>query len=136
EDEGGRAPGRFDHPGVVRRVVGRVRVAVVPGAGRRVRAPVQRPPRDGGHGAIGLGILEDLPEVDSVVIPYGGGGLSCGIASAIRALAPGTTLFAAEVATAAPLAPSLAAGAPVEVAFTPTFVDGIGAPRVLPEMFE
>ena len=89
-----------------------------------------------GNATIGLEILEDLPEVDTVVIPYGGGGLSCGIASAIRALAPGTTLYAAEVATAAPLAPSLAAGAPVEVAFTPTFVDGIGAPRVFPEMFE
>ena len=89
-----------------------------------------------GNGTIGLEILEDLPEVDTVVIPYGGGGLSCGIASAIRALAPGTTLYAAEVATAAPFAPSLAAGAPVEVAFTPTFVDGIGAPRVFPEMFE
>ena len=89
-----------------------------------------------GNGTIGLEILEDLPEVDTVVIPYGGGGLSCGIASAIRALAPGTTLCAAEVATAAPFAPSLAAGAPVEVVFTPTFVDGIGAPRVFPEMFE
>ena len=89
-----------------------------------------------GNGTIGLEILEDLPQVDTVVIPYGGGGLSCGIASAIRALAPGTTLYAVEVATAAPLAPSLAAGAPVEVAFTPTFVDGIGAPRVFPEMFE
>jgi threonine dehydratase len=89
-----------------------------------------------GNGTIGLEILEDLPELDSVVIPYGGGGLSCGIASAIRARAPATRVYAAEVASAAPLAPSLSAGAPVEVAFTPTFVDGIGAPRVFPEMFE
>ena len=89
-----------------------------------------------GNGTIGLEILEDLPEIDTVVIPYGGGGLSCGIASAIRARAPATRIYAAEVASAAPLAPSLSAGAPVEVAYTPTFVDGIGAPRVFPEMFE
>jgi threonine dehydratase len=89
-----------------------------------------------GNGTIGLEILEDLPEVDAVVIPYGGGGLSCGIASAIRARAPATRVYAAEVAGAAPLAPSLSAGTPVEVAFTPSFVDGIGAPRVFPEMFE
>ena len=89
-----------------------------------------------GNGTIGLEILEDLPDVDAVVIPYGGGGLSCGIASAIRPLAPATSLYAAEVATAAPLAPSLAADEPVEVAVTATFVDGIGAPRVFPEMFE
>jgi threonine dehydratase len=88
-----------------------------------------------GNGTIGLEILEDLPEVDAVVIPYGGGGLSCGIASAIRARAPRTRVYAAEVATAAPLAPSLSAGEPVEVPYTPSFVDGIGAPRVFPEMF-
>jgi threonine dehydratase len=89
-----------------------------------------------GNGTIGLEILEDLSEVDSVIIPYGGGGLSCGIASAIRARAPSTRVYAAEVASGAPLAPSLSAGVPVEVAYTPTFVDGIGAPRILPEMFE
>jgi threonine dehydratase len=65
-----------------------------------------------GNGTIGLEILEDLPEVDAVVIPYGGGGLSCGIASAIRVRAPATSVYAAEVASAAPLAPSLSAGAP------------------------
>jgi threonine dehydratase len=89
-----------------------------------------------GNGTIGLEILEDLPEVDAIVAPYGGGGLSCGIASAIRALAPSCKVFAAEVATAAPLAPSLEAGRPVKVDYTPSFVDGIGAPEVFPEMFE
>jgi threonine dehydratase len=89
-----------------------------------------------GNGTIRLEILEDLPEVDAVVIPYGGGGLSCGIASAIRALAPRTRIYAAEVATAAPLSPSLSAGEPVEVPYTSSFVDGIGAPVVFPEMFE
>jgi threonine dehydratase len=70
------------------------------------------------------------------VIPYGGGGLSCGIASAIRARAPRTRVCAAEVATATPLAASLSAAEPVEVTHEPSFVDGIGAPVVFPEMFE
>ena len=88
-----------------------------------------------GNGTIGLEILEDLPDVDAVVVPYGGGGLCCGIGSAVRALRPETRVYAAEVETAAPLAGSWAAGQPVEVPFTPSFVDGIGAPRVFPEMF-
>jgi threonine dehydratase len=89
-----------------------------------------------GNATIGVEILEDLPEADAVVVPYGGGGLSCGIASAIRARAPRTKVFAAEVATAAPLSASLAAGEPVVVPYTPSFVDGIGSPAVFPEMFE
>ena len=88
-----------------------------------------------GNGTIGLEILDDLPDVDAILIPYGGGGLSTGIASAIRALKPNTRLYACEVETAAPLAPSLAAGAPREVPYTATFVDGIGGPSVLPEMW-
>jgi threonine dehydratase len=88
-----------------------------------------------GNGVIGLEILEDLPDVDSIVIPYGGGGLSCGIASAVRALRPAAKIFAAEVDTAAPLAASWAAGQPVRIDYKPSFVDGIGAPRVFPEMW-
>ena len=88
-----------------------------------------------GNGTIGLEILEDLPDVDSVVVPFGGGGLAIGIASAIRALRPSAKVFAAEVSTAAPLARSLAKGVPTEIAHTRTFVDGIGGPRVFPEMF-
>jgi len=89
-----------------------------------------------GNGTIGLEILEDLPDVDAIIAPYGGGGLSCGVASAMRALAPGCKVYAAEVATAAPLAPSLEAGRPVQVDYEPSFVDGIGSPEVFPEMFE
>jgi len=89
-----------------------------------------------GNGTIGLEILEDLPETDVILAPFGGGGLSCGIASAVRALAPDCKVFAAEVDTAAPLAPSLEAGHPVQVDYTPSFVDGIGSPEVFPEMFE
>jgi threonine dehydratase len=88
-----------------------------------------------GNGTIGLEVLEDLPEVDTIVVPYGGGGLSCGIASAVRALRPSVRVLAAEVETAAPLAPSLAAGSPQTVAYTPSFVDGIGSPFLLPDIW-
>jgi threonine dehydratase len=89
-----------------------------------------------GNGTIGLEIAEDLPEVDAVTVPFGGGGLIGGIASGLRAAAPGCRVFACEVETAAPLAPSLAAGEPVEVDHGRSFVDGMGGPRVFPEMFE
>jgi len=88
-----------------------------------------------GNGTIGIEILEDLPDVDAVIIPYGGGGLSSGIAAAIRALKRDTKVYACEVETAAPLAASLAAGSPQEVNYTPSFVDGIGGKSVLPEMW-
>lgn len=89
-----------------------------------------------GNGTIGLEIIENLPEVDAVVIPWGGGGLACGIASAMRALNSKCKLYAAEVATAAPLAASLAAGTPRAVDYQPSFVDGIGAKIVFPQMLE
>ena len=97
--------------------------------------PVSDPAVIAGNGTIGLEILEDLPDVGAVVVPFGGGGLSCGIGAAIRALSPGVKIFAAEVATAAPLSASLAAGAPRKVDYTPSFVDGIGATGVLEEMW-
>ena len=89
-----------------------------------------------GNGTLGLELHEDLPDVEAVLVPYGGGGLSCGIASALRSVAPQCRVYACEVETAAPLAASLAAGEPVQVKHTATFVDGIGAPTVFPEMFE
>jgi len=89
-----------------------------------------------GNGTIGLEILEDLPEVDAVVILWGGGGLACGIAAAVRARKPACRVYAAEVETAAPLAASLRAGAPCSVAYQPSFVDGIGAKTVFPSMWE
>jgi threonine dehydratase len=97
--------------------------------------PVSDPAVMAGNGTIGLEILEDLPDVDAIVIPYGGGGLSCGIASAVRAVKPDTRIFACEVETAAPFAASLAAGSPQTVPYTPSFVDGIGGPFVLPEIW-
>ncbi|MGE0031091.1 MAG: threonine/serine dehydratase [Steroidobacteraceae bacterium] len=89
-----------------------------------------------GNATIGLEILEDLPDVDAIVIPWGGGGLCCGIASAVRALNPGCRILAAEVATAAPLAAAMAAGSPQVVDYKPSFVDGIGSKSVFPRMFE
>lgn len=88
-----------------------------------------------GNGTIGLEILEDLPDVDMVLIPWGGGGLACGIATAIRALKPSTKIFAAEVATAAPLSASWQAGSPQSIQPQRTFVDGIGGKSVFPQMF-
>src|SRR6476646_5525259 len=89
-----------------------------------------------GNGTIALEILEDLEDPDAIVIPWGGGGLTCGIASVFRELRPTSRIFAAEVETAAPLAASLAAGTPTEVAYQPSWVDGIGAKAVFPQMFE
>ena len=89
-----------------------------------------------GNGTIALEILEDLPDVDAVVIPWGGGGLTCGIASALRELRPACRIFTAEVATAAPLAASMAAGIPTQVDYQPSWVDGIGSKAVFPQMFE
>jgi threonine dehydratase len=89
-----------------------------------------------GNGTIGLEILEDLPDVDTVVIPWGGGGLACGIASAIRALKSDCRFYAAEVETAAPLVRALEAGSPQTVPYQPSFVDGIGAKTVFPQMLD
>ena len=88
-----------------------------------------------GDATLALEILEDLPDVEAIVVPYGGGGLSCGIAAAVHALAPQVKVLAAEAACGAPLTASLAAGRPVEVPFRTSFVSGIGAPFVFPEMW-
>ena len=96
---------------------------------------VSDPPVIAGNGTIGLEILEDLPDVDTVIVPYGGGGLISGIATAIKALKPDVKVFASEVETAAPLAASLAAGEPIKVDYTASFVDGMGSSGLLTEMW-
>jgi threonine dehydratase len=88
-----------------------------------------------GNGTIGLEILEDLPDVDTILVPYGGGGLSSAIAIAVKALKPDTKVFACEVETSAAFAAALAAGEPTKIEYTPSFVDGIGSGRVLDEMW-
>lgn len=89
-----------------------------------------------GNGTIALEIIEDLPDVSAVVVPWGGGGLTCGVAVAIRALSPNCKVYAAEVATAAPLVASLATGSAQTVEYQPSFVDGIGSKTVFPQMLE
>jgi threonine dehydratase len=97
--------------------------------------PVQDPGMMAGNGTIGLEILEDLPDPDAVVIPYGGGGLTGGIASAVRALRPQTRIITAEPETGAALAAAMAAGHPVSVDYRASFVDGAGSRRVLDSMW-
>ena len=89
-----------------------------------------------GNGTIALEIFEDLPDVDVVLIPWGGGGLTCGIAAAMRQLNSKCKVYATEVSTASPLSASLAAGSPQTVDYQPSFVDGIGSKMVFPQMLE
>jgi threonine dehydratase len=89
-----------------------------------------------GNGTIGLEVLDDLPDTDAIVVPWGGGGLFSGIAAAVRAASPRTRLYTAECDAGAPLAASHSAGKPTGVTFRRSFVDGIGGPQVFPEMFE
>ena len=88
-----------------------------------------------GNGTITLEILEDLPDVEAVITPYGGGGLSCGVAAGFRHFKADTKCYAAEVETASPLSDSLAAGEMVEVEHKPSFVDGIGVPFLFADMW-
>jgi threonine dehydratase len=98
--------------------------------------PVSDPAVMAGNGTIGLEILEDLLDVNTILIPYGGGGLSCGIATAVRALKPDTKIYACEVETSAAFAASLKAGEITKIDYQASFVDGIGSGSVLPDMWE
>jgi threonine dehydratase len=88
-----------------------------------------------GNGTIGLEILDDLPDVDAVLVPWGGGGLACGIAAAVRALRPATRVYPVEVDTAAPLTASWSAGEAASITPKPSFVDGMGGKSVFPRMW-
>ena len=92
--------------------------------------PFADPRMIAGNGTAGLEILEDLPEVDSVIVPFGGGGLFTGIATAIKGRKGSVKMFASEVETAAPLSASLEADRPIEIKRIPSFVDGIGGGNV------
>src|SRR5262249_46901633 len=95
--------------------------------------PVSDEPVIAGNAGIGLEILEDLPAPAAVLVPYGGGGLSSGIALALAASGSRAPVFACEVETAAPLAASIAAGEPRTIEYRASFVDGIGGRPVLAE---
>jgi threonine dehydratase len=97
--------------------------------------PVSDPAVVAGNGTIGLEIVDDLPDVDTVLGPFGGGGLSSGIATAVRALKPDARVYGCEVATSTPLTAALAAGEPTKIVRTPSFIDGIGGNGVLTDMW-
>ncbi len=88
-----------------------------------------------GNGTIGLELVEDLPDVDTVIVPVGGGGLLVGIASAVKALRPDVRVVAVQPETAAPLAAALRRGEPVEIDYRPTWIDGAGAKVILRDMW-
>jgi threonine dehydratase len=97
--------------------------------------PVENEQVIAGNGTIGLEILEDLPDPDLVLIPFGGGGLTTGIASAIKAERPEAKIFAVEQETAAPLNATLEAGSMQVIDYQESFVDGAGAKALLPRMW-
>jgi len=89
-----------------------------------------------GNGTIGLEVMEDLPDVDTILVPWGGGGLATGIATAVKSLKPSVRVAAVEVEGAAPLTASLRSGRVETIDYRPSFVDGIGSKTVMPNMFE
>jgi threonine dehydratase len=96
---------------------------------------VRDPASLAGDATIGLEILAQWPGIEAILIPFGGGGLACGIACAVRASAPGVKIIACELASAHPLKAAFAAGAPIETPHAPGFVSGVGFGTVLPEMW-
>jgi len=89
-----------------------------------------------GNGTIGLELLEQSADFDAVVVPWGGGGLFTGIATAVKSERPDVRFYVAEPETGAPVTASRAAGEPVEVEYTPSFVDGSGARALIPRVWE
>ena len=97
--------------------------------------PVADPAVIAGNGTVGLEILEELPDTEAILVPFGGGGLLSGIAIAAIAVKPAMRVYACEVETAAPLTASLLEGEPKAIERRPSFVDGIGGSGLLPEMW-
>jgi threonine dehydratase len=97
--------------------------------------PVAEPGVLAGNATIGEEILEDLPDCDAVIAPFGGGGLLCGIGSVMRRRRPAVRMIAVESEAALPAAAALCAGKPVVVPHRQSFVDGMGSTTVLEEMW-
>ena len=96
---------------------------------------VRDPAAFAGNGTIALEILEDLPDVEAIFVPFGGGGLACGIANAVRALQPAVKVVACELDTAHPFKSARAAGGPVDSSCETGFITGVGFGSILPEMW-
>jgi threonine dehydratase len=96
---------------------------------------VRDPASLAGDATIGVEILEQWPDVEAILVPFGGGGLASGIACAVRALRPRVKIIACELASAHPLQSAFAAGAPAATAHDAGFVSGVGYGSVLPEMW-
>ena len=96
---------------------------------------VRDPASLAGDATIGMEILTQWPEVEAILVPFGGGGLVCGIACAVRALRPNVKIIACELASAHPAKSAFAAGKPVQTSHEPGFVSGVGLGAVLPEMW-
>ncbi|MGB3329508.1 MAG: threonine/serine dehydratase [Thermomicrobiales bacterium] len=94
--------------------------------------PFAHPDIIAGQGIVGLEILEDLPEVEAVVVPVGGGGLISGIALAIKAMRPQVRIVGVEPTGAAIVSRSLAAGSPLQDAAPKSIADGLCAPFAAP----
>jgi threonine dehydratase len=105
------------------------------GAGGKFISPVDDDRVMAGNGTIGLELLEQLSDFDAVVVPYGGGGLVTGIASAVKAERPEVRFYVAEPQTGAPVTATLAAGEPTEVEYQPSFVDGSGSKALIPRVW-
>ena len=96
---------------------------------------VRDPAAFAGNGTIAWEILEDVPDVDAIFVPFGGGGLACGIANGLRAAGSKAKVIACELDTAHPFKSAREAGRPVESPCDPGFVTGVGFGSVLAEMW-
>jgi len=88
-----------------------------------------------GSATVGLEIIRQFPEVDTVLCSFGGGALACGVATAIKVIKPAVRVLACELETATPLQAALDADEPVEVSYTRSFISGMGSAQVLPAMW-
>jgi threonine dehydratase len=83
-----------------------------------------------GQGTMGLEIVADVPDLDAVIVPVGGGGLLAGVGTAVRALCPSAAVIGVEPIAAPTLHESLAAGRPVHIDTKPTLADGLAVAQV------
>lgn len=89
-----------------------------------------------GNATLGIEILQQLPNIESIVIPYGGGNLTYSLARFLKAIKPAVKIYTVEVNSGAPFSASFEVGVPVNVHYQKTFIDGIGASFVIPKQFD